>query len=258
MGFLTILYLSIFTLMLCWGNGLVGDPCEEMAECPGDFYWGYPGDPLNILRVISVFCSTFVATQNVPKLTFELQKRSVRRIDIATVGAMSMTIMLYFSTALAGYKAFGNIVDGDLLNSVPLNIYSSIARLGMGIKICATSPLQLSPTKNSVCNMIYGLDIYECSNYQYFGVIFFLLAIIWIVGVCIHDLSIVLTFLGATACMFTGYTFPAYCYIKLFAGQKGLCFDKVMSYIIFAASLILCPSLIYFQIYSLSQVDSFK
>lgn len=256
LGFLGIAYISIVTVLFAYGSDLIGDPCEGNKDCPGDFYWGFPGDVPNLLRVIAVFCYAFVATQNVPTLTFELKNRSVRRLDTAVIGAISMAIVIYFLTALAGYKAFGDIVDPDMLRSFPINTYSSVARLGIGMVLCTTYPLQMYPTKNSICNIIFGLDAEECSNKRYYGTIFVLLAASWGIGICINDLSIILAFIGATTSIFIGYSFPAYFYIKLFADKEGLSCDKVMSYILLISSLILAPALVAVEIYSLINTKS--
>jgi len=256
LGFVGIAYIAIVTVLFAFGNDIIGDPCEKKKQCPGKFYWGFPGDVPDLLRVMSVFCYAFVCTQNVPTLTFELKDRSVRRLDTAVFGAVFMAIVIYFMTALAGYKAFGDIVDSDLLLSFPINTYSSVARLGTGIVLCTTFPLQMYPTKNSVCNIIFGLEAHECSNLQYYGIIFLLLAVAWGVGVAINNLSIILAFIGATTSIFIGYSFPAYFYIKLFAKKEGLTCDKLMSYIILTASLILSPLLVAVEIYSLINVHS--
>merc|ERR1719204_1711072 len=99
------------------------------------------------------------------------------------------------------------------------------------------------PLKNSVCNIFFGLDAYECSNVRYYGTIILLLAACWGVGLHVKDLSIILSFMGATSSVFIGYSFPAYFYIKLFA-KRGITWNVVLSYVILSASLILSPLLI--------------
>jgi len=74
-----------------------------------------------------------------------------------------MSIIIYFFTALGGYIAFGDSVDADLLQSFPINTYSSVARIGITLNLCSSIPLQMYPAKNSVCNIFFGLEAYECS-----------------------------------------------------------------------------------------------
>lgn len=251
LGFLGITYVSIITAMFAYGSQFVGDPCENKQSCPGDYHVGFPGDALNILRVTSIFCYAFVGTQNVPTLAFELKNRSVRRFDIAVFGAISISVLLYFLTAISGYKAFGDTVDADLLISFPINTYSSVARLGIAMVLCTSFPLQMYPTKNSVCNIIFGKDAYECSNVRYYVTIFMLLSVAWFVGIYTNDLSVILEFVGASTSIIIGFSFPAYFYIKCFAKKEGLTFDKFMSYFILTTSLILSPVLIGVKVYSL-------
>jgi len=258
LGFVGTMYVVVLTVLYAWRNDLVGDPCEHKSSCPGEFVWGFPGDTPNLLRVIAVFCFAFVATQNVPSLTFEMKKRSIRRFDIAICGAISMSTVVYFLTALGGYVAFGDIVDADLLQSFPINTYSSIARIGIVLSLCTTIPLQMYPVKNSVCNIFFGLDAYECSSERHYGTVLLLLAACWGVGLHVKDLSVILSFLGATTAVFIGYSFPAYFYIKLYAKKGKITCDVVLSYLILAASLILSPLLIAVEIYSLIDVRSKK
>jgi len=254
LGFLGIVYVSTITILFAYGNDILGDPCEGQDKCPGHFHWGFPGDMPNLLRVISLFCYAFVGTQNVPTLTFELKNRSIQRLDISVYGALLMAISIYFITALAGYQVYGDIVDANLLKSFPVMTYTTIARLGIAMVLCTTFPLQMYPTKNSICNIIYGLDAYECSNARYYGTIVVVLAAAWGIGVSITDLSIILAFIGATTSVFIGYSFPAYFYIKIFANE-GLTFDKVMSYAILISSLLLAPLLVGVETYSLVHTE---
>jgi len=260
LGMLGILYVSIVTILFAYRTDLIGDPCENKLECPGDFYWGFTGDLPNILRVLSVFCFAFVSAQNVPKLTQELKDRSECRMGNAIYGAISMSIVLYFLTAVAGYKAFGDSVDADLLRSFPINKYTSAARIGITTVLCTTFPLQMFPTKNSVCNLIFGKNAVDCSNFQFYITTFFLVAATWVIGVWINDLSIILEFGGATTAICIGYTLPSFFYIKIFSNPKDerLTCDMVMSYIILTASLILSPILIAVEIYSFLDKSSTK
>jgi len=260
LGLLGILYVSIITVLFAYRSDLIGDPCDGNPECPGHFYWGFTGDLPNVLRVLSVFCYAFVSAQNVPKLTKELKDRSECRMGIAIYGAISMSVVFYFLTALAGYKAFGDTVDADLLRSFPINKYSNAARIGITVVLCTTFPLQMFPTKNSVCNLIFGKDAVECSNVRFYGASFLLVAAAWIIGVWINDLSIILAFGGATTVIFIGYTLPAFFYIRIFSDpkEKRLTFELLMSYTIFSASLMLSPILIATEIYSFLEKSSTK
>lgn len=249
-GFIGIAYVATMTVLYAFGGDLLGDACGNVEPCPGDFYWFFPGSVPNLLRVISMFCYAFVSTQNIPTLAFELKDRSIQRLNIAVNGAIVLSIGIYFLTALSGYLVFGSIVDSDMLVSFPKNTYTTVARLGVAIVVCTTFPLQMFPTKNAVCNIFFGKDAYNCNRKQYYGIIVGLLVAAWTVGILIKDLSIVLTFIGATTSMFIGYTLPAYFYIKLFP-EEGFTFDKFMSYIILVSSMILSPLLVGVEIYSL-------
>jgi len=251
LGFIGILYVAIISILYAFGKDFMGDACAGHDEpCPGDFYWWFPGSVSNLLRVISVFCYAFVCTQNVPTLAFELKNKTVKRLDLAANGAIVFAIGIYFLTALSGYLIFGNIVDPDMLVSFPRNTYTSVARLMIAVVLCTTFPLQMFPTKNAVCNIIFGVDAINCKNWQYYGTIFLLMASAWAVGIFIKDLSIVLAFIGGTASIFIGYTLPAFLYIRLFS-HEGFTFDKIMSYIVLFASMILSPLLLAVEIYSL-------
>jgi len=260
LGLLGILYVSIITVLFAYRSDLIGDPCKDNPECPGHFFWVFTGDFSNVLRVLSVFCYAFVSAQNVPKLTKELKDRSECRMGIAIYGAISMSIVFYFLTALAGYKAFGDTVDADLLRSFPINKYSSAARIGITTVLCTTFPLQMFPTKNSVCNLIFGKDAVECSNVRFYSTSFLLVAAAWIIGVWINDLSIILAFGGATTAIFIGYSLPAFFYIKIFSDpkEKRLTCDLLVSYIILSVSLILSPILIATEVYSFLEKSSNK
>jgi len=252
-GFIGVVYVATITVLYAFGKEFMGDACSGHVEtCPGDFYWWFPGSVSNLLRVISMFCYAFVCTQNIPTLTFELKNKTIRRLDIAVNGAIVFAIGIYFLTALGGYLIFGSVVDSDMLVSFPRNTYTSVARLMIALVLCTTFPLQMFPTKNAVCNIFFGWDALECNNWQYYGTVFALMASAWAIGIFIKDLSIVLAFIGGTTSMFIGYTLPAFLYIRLFK-EEGFTFDKIMSYVILLASMMLSPLLVGVEIYSLMQ-----
>jgi len=257
LGLLGLTYVSIITAMFAYRSQMIGDPCDEKPGCPGQFHWGYPGDMTNLIRIGAIYTYSLTATPNVPTLSFELKNRSVRRLDIAMFGAILMVVAIYFITALAGYQALGDIVDANVLETLPLNTWTSVARLSVGIVLVTSFPLQMYVAKNAACNILYGLDAWECSNCRYYSTIFVMLAISWLIGVCIGDLSIILSLIGATTSMWTGFSFPAYFYIQLFSGKKGHALDMVMSYIILIMSLLLSPALVALEIYSI-MYPSFK
>jgi len=250
-GFVGILYVAIITILYAFGEEFMGNACSGHDKpCPGDFYWVFPGSVSDLLRVISVFCYAFVCTQNVPTLTFEMKNKTIRQLDLAVNGAIVFAIGIYFLTALSGYLIFGSVVDPDMLVSFPRNTYISVARLMIALVLCTTFPLQMFPTKDAVCNIIFGVDASRCKNWQYYGTVFLLMAAAWTVGIFIKDLSIVLAFIGGTASIFIGYTLPAFLYIRLFS-EEGFTFDKIMSFIILFTSMILSPLLVVVEIYSL-------
>jgi len=251
LGFVGTLWICTITILYGFGNDVFGDPCMNKESCPGDFFWVFSGDVPNLIRVVSVFFFAFMSTQNIPTTTFELKRRSIHRVNTASSGAIFMAFVLFTLVALGGYRAFGDMVDADVLKTFPLNTYSSTARLAITIVLMTTFPIQMHPTKNSVCNLIFGLDAHQCSNGRYYFTIFALLAAAWTVGICINDLSIIMAFIGATTSIFIGFTLPAYFYIKLFAHREGLTCDKIMSYFLLTMSLILSPTLLTLEIYSL-------
>jgi len=258
LGFVGTVYICILTVIYGFGNHVLGDPCMNKNGCPGDFNWGCPSDVPNLIRVASVFFFAFLSTQNIPTSTFELKRRSLNRINTAASGAIFMAFVIFILTALGGYRAFGDIVDVDVLKTFPLNSYSSAARLAITIVLITAFPIQMFPTKNCVCNIIFGLDAHECSNCKYYFTIFALLAGAWTVGICINDLSIILAFIGATTSIFIGFTLPTYFYIRLIANREGLTCDKIMSYTIFTMSLILSPLMVISEIYSLINAGDTK
>jgi len=255
LGVLGLLYVTAISIIFAWGDGLAGDPCSNRYGCPGKFMWAFPGNVPNMLRVISVFCFSFLAAHNVPSLAFELKNRSVRRFDMSIFGAFILSALVFSSLALSGYRTYGDWVNADLLKSFPISIFTTIARLCLLVVLCAGFPLQMFQTKNAVCNIFFGLDAFECSKVKYYSSIIVILLIAWGIGVLIDDLSIMLAFFGATFSVFVGLSLPSYFYIKLFAKER-FTFDKVVSYSIFIASIVLSPLLVAVEIFSLVPAQS--
>ncbi|MDR3737663.1 MAG: hypothetical protein P4L40_01455 [Terracidiphilus sp.] len=54
-----------------------------------------------------------------PRFYEEMSDRSILRFTKATCWAMGLVMVLYASTAVLGYVAFGNQVEGDVLKSFP-------------------------------------------------------------------------------------------------------------------------------------------
>merc|ERR1719285_782173 len=151
------------TVTYGYGNGIIGNPCEENAhtDCPGEFQMGFPGSIPNLLRVISIYNGAFAATQNVPTYALELKNRSFPRLAFVVMSAFLIAIFIYVLIALGGYKAFGSTVNADLLVSFPRNTWSTVARIGLSLILISVYPMQIYPTKGAVCKILFQKEATE-------------------------------------------------------------------------------------------------
>ena len=105
-------------------------------------------DPLSIFLAMPIMSVSFTGHYLVAPMYYELQNRSVHRMRRVIKNAMSGVYLLYIVAAMSGYLAFGEHIQGDVLEAFgELPILSlkgatvMVARAGMVFVVAFSFPL---------------------------------------------------------------------------------------------------------------------
>jgi len=245
-----ITYIVILCVLMGFG---VMDPCEGATQatgkCPGTFHIDTPGTFFDAIKVLSIYIFAYACTQNVPIMAYELKNRSIEKLKVINITAMTFVTFIYMTFAFFGYFAFGNYMTGDLLKVMPDTMATTLARVAIGITVISCFALQMQPTKNSVAQMIWHTDAYHLTRKQFLLLVLGLFGSAWLIALFVNDLSIALSFIGATTSMSIGFVLPCYFFIKLSKNQNS--WEKKFTQVLFYASLVSIPVLLSIELFKI-------
>jgi len=99
-------------------------------------YYGFPGDVPQFLKVFALIGNAFACSQNVPTIVRNIVNPTNTRLLITFTLATGMCLLIYITSAVAGYLTFGGAVDSDVLLSYPSGLIPiTIARLSISVAL---------------------------------------------------------------------------------------------------------------------------
>jgi amino acid permease len=241
------------------GGGEVHD-----APCRGEHVVSAEG--VSVLHALPIFVFAYTCHQNAISITNELHRPTKTRIRQVIASSIGLAMLEYIVIAISGYATFGASVDADILATYPAaSPLVAVARCAIAIVVTFSYPLQSHPARACVTTLVRSLgDRYGCSeqaaafaarlNMQpakalrlTITTIFLILSTI--LALCLSNLGLIMSIVGATGSTTISYILPGGCYFLLFkrevsikrslAGLQcatGLIFVPLMLVLIFAAS----------------------
>ncbi|KAK1436790.1 hypothetical protein QVD17_02573 [Tagetes erecta] len=185
---------------------------------------------LDLLVVIPIMSNAYVCHFNVQPIYNELEDRSPQKMN--KVGRLTtvLCVMIYASTAVAGYLLFGNDTESDVLTNFdkPLGIRFStaltyIVRVGYVLHLVLVFPVIHFSLRQTVDELAFnGSGPLSESRKRCVGLTVVLLALIYLGSTMIPSIWTAFKFTGATTAVSLGFTFPALIALRLSSQGPGL------------------------------------
>ena len=104
---------------------------------------------------IPITMVSFTCHYNVPRMYFELERRSLARMAAAAAACFSFAMLVYQGTAFAGYSLFGAATKNDILaNFADDDAAALAARVALVLVMCFSFPIVFNNFRATVCGML--------------------------------------------------------------------------------------------------------
>lgn len=205
----------------------------------------------SLLSTFSIYIASFSCAQNVPQLLFELENSTQKRADQMIVISTSVSFVFTIVTGIAGYLSYGQYVCSDLIKSFPSTSIAITARIAILLCVIASYSLSMHPSRENIISMLCQTSSTNCPRKEYLLVTMgsFLCSVG--LALAVENLDVTLSFIGATAGVGVGFTFPTYFYLAHHFPSKGWSPTTIASFVILVCSLLLIPLLVTSKIFEL-------
>ncbi|KAD4585516.1 hypothetical protein R6Q59_035916 [Mikania micrantha] len=215
---------------------------------------------LDLLVVIPIMSNAYVCHFNVQPIYNELEDRSPQKMN--KVGRLTtvLCVLIYASTAVAGYLLFGTDTESDILTNFdkPLGIRFStaltyIVRVGYVLHLVLVFPVIHFSLRQTVDELAFnGSGPLSESRKRCLGLTFVLLALVYLGSTMIPSIWTAFKFTGATTAVSLGFTFPALIALRLSSQGPGLTSrERFLAWLMLSLAVIVSVVGVVGNIYSL-------
>lgn len=219
----------IANLGLLYVMGILIFKNPEKSETYEMDYWKFSWG--GIFSCISIQITSFGSHALGPQLYEELSERSPKRFAIVVGIGFFISWIITMTFGIAGYIAFGNNVNGDVMKSYPIpkegiDWIIVIAKLILAINMIATQAIYYSALARETISLVAELNAHckrdwmqkiedFLKKHKRFVFIPFSIAIVLGLGLLFNKVEVLGEFVGATAGVWTIVLFPTLIYIYL-------------------------------------------
>ncbi|GER39326.1 amino acid transporter family protein [Striga asiatica] len=202
---------------------------------------------LDFLVVIPIMSNAYVCHFNVQPIYNELESPSPQKM--CRVGRITtiICVLVYASTAVAGYLLFGKDTESDVLTNFDRDLgisFSSaldyIVRIGYVFHLVLVFPVIHFSLRQTVDNLIFeGLNPLSESRKRCLVLTFVLLGLIYFGSTMVPNIWTAFKFTGATTAVSLGFTFPSLIALRL--GKEGnllSCVERYLSWLMLTLAVI--------------------
>merc|ERR1719319_2028687 len=151
-----------------------------------------------------------------------------------------MVGLIYAFFAFSGFYLYGTAAKADVLLCFPKkSIMVAIGRLGIALNVTLSCPLQVSPCRDAITQLAYGIRAKDLDNPRYYGLTYFLLAAATGIAMIVDDIQIVFGLVGATCGTLICFILPGYFFVKLVKDQARV--RRALSYVVFVFGIVCMP-----------------
>jgi len=200
-----IVVVALLVVWLCTKQ--VADTVQEIAAVEYT-------TPELVLHAIPIFATSLFGHMNFPRLYAELEAGAKDRAEAIPVTAMVLLCILLLAVGLAGYAAFGDGVQDDILGQLAVvqgegYVIGTTQTLVLMFTICKT-PLLVFPLRGLVVAVLSpGKKLDDLKVWQNVLLAAVLLIIVYGSALLLPDLDLVMTILGAVCVIPLTFIFPA-------------------------------------------------
>lgn len=167
-----------------------------------------------IFQAIGVISFAFVCHHNSLLIYGSLRRPTIDRFSTVTHYSTGISAAACLAMALAGFLAFGNLTQGNVLNNFPTdNILVNIARLCFGLNMLTTLPLEAFVCREVMTEYYFPGEPFHPQRHIIFTSSLVVSAMALALVTC--DLGAVFELIGATSACALAYILPPLCYMKL-------------------------------------------
>ncbi|KAF4716844.1 hypothetical protein FOZ62_021219, partial [Perkinsus olseni] len=127
--------------------------CFSVDEQLGERYVGVPptSSIWSILSVVPIFIFGFSCHFTMPLVAEDMVNRNMKKLDTASLLAVSFVTVVYLAVMIAPYYAFGDTVESNFYLSLPVsNIAIHIGYIALPFAVLTAFPLLLFPARQSI------------------------------------------------------------------------------------------------------------
>lgn len=215
---------------------------------------------MDLLVVIPIMSNAYVCHFNVQPIYNELEGRTPQKMY--RVGRLTTVIcvLVYASTAVAGYLLFGKDTESDVLTNFDKDLgirfstaLNYIVRIGYVLHLVLVFPVIHFSLRRTVDSLIFeGLNPLSESKKRCMVLTIVLLALIYLGSTMVPNIWTAFKFTGATTAVSLGFTFPSLVALKLSKERNGVSHvERLLSWLMLTLAVIVSIAGVVSNIYSI-------
>ncbi|KAM7483608.1 hypothetical protein LguiB_008191 [Lonicera macranthoides] len=202
---------------------------------------------LDLLVVIPIMSNAYVCHFNVQPIYNELENRSPQKMNRVGRITTLLCVVVYASTAIAGYLLFGKDTESDILTNFDKDLgirfstaLNYIVRVGYIFHLILVFPVIHFSLRQTVDALVFeGSAPLSESRKRCLTLTVVLLGLIYFGSTMIPNIWTAFKFTGATTAVALGFTFPALIALRLGPQGSGLTHgEKLLSWFMLILAII--------------------
>ena len=199
---------------------------------------------------IPIITLAFSCQMNFFTILAELHHPTFQRMTSVNVRATTICFFVYLIVSVFGYLSFYDATRGNiLLNFATDDTLANIGRVAMVLVITTSFPMMSHPCVKTFDDIAFPQRAPSRWRWIMEAIAFSLGA--WGVAVLVSDVSVIISFVGATAASTIIFILPASCYLTLVPDKRLFAPRKVISWFLLATGVLF----MILRTYSLIVVD---
>ena len=226
-GTLGTLYTTLFTTKRFFDRSYApgGRFLEGLPLQPS---FGSSGSVINpsIFYLVSMCATAYVAHYNAPRFYNELAapadgKSKLGRFNLVSASGFGLAAAISAILMSMGFLTFGSVSQGYILNNYATqDVGALIARLGIGVSIVTSYPLNFVALREGVCSL-FNLSKYSHRNDFHWAITLLLLCTFNGIALVMKDLGLIAALGGAILGSAVVYIYPALMFIANMNRKKA-------------------------------------
>lgn len=144
-----------YMVVLVVSHWVIGDVPQASR---GEIYL-FPSSLTGVFSTFSIVVFAFTGHQNMFSIVNESKDKSLASLSSLVNFAIVTSAALFIIVGLAGYLTFGDIVDGNVILLYPNGWTTTLGRFCIVFMVVFSFPLMLHPSRISVNNIYYWLQV---------------------------------------------------------------------------------------------------